>query len=170
MCMTEKIKRQGIFICTHPEFNGHSAEGLGCGAECGNCDFCEVRVLIKKLPEILETFPDAEILETVQHEKFVQIPFVQIKQGGFYMKSVTGAIISAEEYFKKEIAFFIEDCEIEEHENPVEKFKDWINEDSDYTAINDNGDEIKEMTEEQEVYYNGCFNAAIEEIKKYFRV
>lgn len=67
------------------------------------------------------------------------------------LKSITGAIISAEEYFKKEIAFFIEECEIEEAENPVEKFEDWINEDSDYITINDDGDEI-------------------EEIKKYFRV
>ncbi len=86
------------------------------------------------------------------------------------LRGITGVIISVEEYFKKEIAFFIENCEIEENENPVEKFEDWINEDPDYVAIADNGDEIEEMTEEQEVYYNGCFNAAIEEIKKYFRV
>lgn len=79
MYMTEKIKRQGIFICTNPEFNGHSAEGLGCGAECGSCSFCEVRVLVKKLPEILEAFPEVEIQETVQSEKYVQIPFVKIK-------------------------------------------------------------------------------------------
>ncbi len=77
--MNEKIKRYGTFICAHPEYNGYSAEGLGCGAECGSCDFCEVRVLVKKLPEILEVFPNAEIQETVQNEKFVQIPFLQIK-------------------------------------------------------------------------------------------
>lgn len=85
------------------------------------------------------------------------------------LKGITGAIISVEEYFDNEVKSFIENFD-GENENAVENFKGWIDGDSDFIAVNDNGDEIEEMTEEQDEYYNGCFNAAIAEIKKYFGV
>lgn len=87
------------------------------------------------------------------------------------LKGASGAIISVEEYFKKEIAFFIENCEIEEHEKPVEKFKDWINEDSDFVAVNDSGDRIEnELSAEEYEYYNSCYNAAIKTIEEIFQI
>ena len=88
------------------------------------------------------------------------------------LRGINGTI-SVEEYFNREVENFknfIGDYEIAENEDLVEEFKHWINEDSDYVAIADNCDEIEEMAEEQEAYYNGCFNAAIEEIKKYFGI
>lgn len=85
------------------------------------------------------------------------------------LKSVIGAIISVEEYFDNEVKNFIEDFDGENSE-AVENFKGWIDGDSDFIAVNDNGDEIEELTAEDEQYYNDCFNAAIAEIKKHFEI
>jgi hypothetical protein len=86
------------------------------------------------------------------------------------LKSVIGAIISVEEYFGNEVKNFIEDFD-GENENVVESFEHWINEDRDFIAVNDNGDRIEnELSVEEEEFYNRCFNAAIEKIKKHFEI
>lgn len=85
------------------------------------------------------------------------------------LRGITGAIISVEEYFSREVENFKENF-VGENSEAVENFKGWIDGDSDFIAVNDNGDEIEELTAEDEQYYNDCFNAAIAEIKKHFEI
>lgn len=85
------------------------------------------------------------------------------------LQSITGAVISVEEYFSREVENFKENF-VGENSEAVENFKGWIDGDSDFIAVNDNGDEIEELTAEEDEYYNSCYNAAIEEIKKHFGI
>lgn len=84
------------------------------------------------------------------------------------LRGINGTI-SVEEYFNREVENFKENF-VGENSEAVENFKGWIDEDRDFVAVNDNGDEIEEMTVEDDDYYNDCFNAAIAEIKKHFNI
>lgn len=91
------------------------------------------------------------------------------------LRGTPGVFISVEKYFANEVKKFIEDIEDfdgenKENENVVERFKHWINEDRDFVIVNDNGDGIEELTIEEDDYYDSCYNAAIEEIKKHFNI
>lgn len=79
------------------------------------------------------------------------------------LQGINGTI-NVEEYFNREVENFKENF-VGENSEAVENFKGWIDGDSDFIAVNDNGNEI-----EEDDYYDSCYNAAIEEIKKYFNV
>lgn len=85
------------------------------------------------------------------------------------LRGINGTI-SVEEYFNREVENFKENF-VGENSEAVENFKGWIDGDSDFVAVHDNGDRIEnELSAEDDEYYYNCYNAAIEEIKKYFRV
>lgn len=84
------------------------------------------------------------------------------------LRGINGTI-SVEEYFNREVENFKENF-VGENSEAVENFKGWIDEDTDFVAVNDNGDEIEELTTEDENCYSSCYFTAIEKIKKHFGI